>query len=226
MMSVSKLDNPVWYSLCETHKTFAVEYAGAKFYHPDYCPFGGYEYSVNIRASIDAYSRLVNNFFVVGEKPDHSDQVKIAKDLVCCQMLLHDPVTVEVPDSIVELKSSEQKRELLDLVTLVQPGYFKSKTSELGTYYGRYEHNRLVAVTGERMKMDAFTEVSAVVTHPEYTGRGYATELVAFVSNRIFTQNKIPYLHVAETNVGAIKLYEKLGFVLRRRISFWNFVKV
>lgn len=226
MTSFSKLDNPVWHSLSETHKTFAVEYIGAKFYHPDYCPFGGFELTTNIRANMDAYSSLVNNFFVVGEKPEHSDHVQLVKNLVCCQMLLNDPVEVEGSDSIVELKTPEQKRALLDLVTLVQPGYFKNKTSELGTYFGRYEGDRLVAVTGERMKMETFTEVSAVVTHPDYTGRGYAKQLVAFVSNRVFTQNKIPYLHVAETNVGAIKLYEKLGFVLRRKISFWNFSKV
>jgi predicted GNAT family acetyltransferase len=38
----------------------------------------------------------------------------------------------------------------------------------------------------------------------------------------VFNENKIPYLHVAESNIGAIKLYEKLGFATRRKISFWN----
>ena len=38
-----KLDNPVWFSLSETHQSFAVDYGSVKFYHPEYCPFGGFE---------------------------------------------------------------------------------------------------------------------------------------------------------------------------------------
>jgi predicted GNAT family acetyltransferase len=80
----------------------------------------------------------------------------------------------------------------------------------------------LVAVTGERMKMESYTEVSAVVTHPEYTGRGFAKQLVAHTVNQIFNENKTPFLHVAESNVFAINLYKKLKFKRRRKISFWN----
>ena len=107
------------------------------------------------------------------------------------------------------------------LVKLVQPGYFKSKTSHLGSYYGIFKNDELVAVTGERMKMSSFTEVSAVVTHPDHTGKGYAKQLVAHTANKLFSANKIPFLHVAETNVGAIKLYEKLGFRTRRKIKIY-----
>lgn len=79
-----------------------------------------------------------------------------------------------------------------------------------------------MAVTGERMKMNDFTEISAVVTHPRYTGKGFAKQLIAHTANNVFDENKTPYLHVAETNFGAIRLYEKLGFKTRRKISFWN----
>ena len=102
---------------------------------------------------------------------------------------------------------------------------FKKKTYTLGNYYGIYKDNQLVAVTGERMQMNDFIEVSAVITHPDHTGKGYAKQLVAFTTNRIFTQNKLPYLHVTETNTGAIGLYEKLGFTVRRKMSFWNFMR-
>ena len=30
-----RLDNPVWYSLSETHKDISINYYNAKFYHPD-----------------------------------------------------------------------------------------------------------------------------------------------------------------------------------------------
>jgi predicted GNAT family acetyltransferase len=76
------------------------------------------------------------------------------------------------------------------------------------------------------MKMNHFTEVSAVVTHPLHTGKGYARQLVAFTVNKIFDQNKIPYLHVADKNEAAIRLYQTLRFKTRTKISFWNLVKV
>jgi hypothetical protein len=37
-----KLDNPVWNSLNEIHKSYSLEYKGLKFYNPEYCPFGGF----------------------------------------------------------------------------------------------------------------------------------------------------------------------------------------
>jgi predicted GNAT family acetyltransferase len=75
------------------------------------------------------------------------------------------------------------------------------------------------------MKMNDFTEVSAIITHPDHTGKGYAKQLITYVVNAIFDENKIPYLHVVESNIGAIKLYEKLGFVTRRKMSLWNITK-
>ncbi|WP_243839334.1 GNAT family N-acetyltransferase [Flavobacterium sp. S87F.05.LMB.W.Kidney.N] len=73
--------------------------------------------------------------------------------------------------------------------------------------------------------MNDFTEVSAIITHPDYTGKGYAKQLTAYVVNQIFTENKTPFLHVVESNIGAINLYEKLGFVTRRKMRFWNITK-
>ena len=219
-----KLDNPVYHSLSEMHKDFAIDYNGVNFYHPDYCPFGGFINPYKILEGIDTYSNLTSNFYVVGEKPLYSKGVTLVKNLVCNQMLLNKPVDIEINEQIIELKLMNHKNDLFNLVNLVQPGYFKSKTPELGRYYGIYKSDKLIAVTGERMKTNLYTEVSAVVTHPEHRGKGYAQQLTAYASNRIFLENKIPYLHVAETNINAKRLYEKLGFVTRRKITFWNFI--
>ncbi|WP_144282199.1 GNAT family N-acetyltransferase [Chryseobacterium echinoideorum] len=224
-MERRKLDNPTWYSLVETHKDFAVDYNNSvKFYKPQYCPFGGFIEQDTIETGIDKYSLLTNNFYVVGNRPDFSDKVKLVKELVCNQMLLNEPIDIEISEQVTELKTTNQKDDLFELVNLVQPGYFMSNTSELGKYYGIYKNDKLIAVTGERMKMNEYTEISAVVTHPEHIGKGYAKQLIAHTCSQIFSENKIPYLHVADTNVGAIRLYEKLGFGTRRKISFWNFV--
>ena len=220
---IKKLDNPVWSSLNETHNTFSIEYEGIKFYAPEYCPFGGFIKLENSSDGIDNYSAKNNNFYVVGEKPLFSNALTLNKNLVCNQMILDKPINISINEQIVELKTQHQKTELFHLVNMIQPGYFNNKTSDLGNYFGIYKDKKLIAVTGERMKMNEFTEISAVITHPKHTGKGYAKQLIKQTTNQIFKENKIPYLHVAESNIGAIKLYEKLGFTTRRKISFWNF---
>jgi GNAT superfamily N-acetyltransferase len=218
---IKKLDNPVWYSLSETHKNFSINYKDSKFYAPDYCPFGAFESENEISSQIDEYSKLIDSFFIVGNKPTFSEKIILKNELVCLQMIIETVIYLEIREKIIKLNGKHDD-SLLDLVNLVQPGYFKTKTVFMGDYYGIFNDDKLVAVTGERMKMNDFTEVSAVVTHPSYTGRGYAKQLTSYTVNKIFEQNKIPYLHVAEKNNGAIRLYETLGFKTRRKISFWN----
>ena len=126
-METNKLDNPTWYSLSETHKDFAVEYDGIKFYHPDYCPFGGFINSEKTATGIEEYSSLTNNFFVVGNKPNSNDKVLLNNELVCNQMMVDKQINVEIKEDIIELQSSIHKVDLFNLVNLVQPGYFKNK---------------------------------------------------------------------------------------------------
>jgi predicted GNAT family acetyltransferase len=102
----------------------------------------------------------------------------------------------------------------------VQPGFIREKTVQIGSYFGIYSGKKLIAASGERIKMNSFTEVSAVVTLPDFRKRGYAQQLLKKTTDKIFSENKIPILHVDENNVHAIKLYEKLGFVTRRKIGF------
>ena len=224
MENATKLDNPVWFSLSETHHTFAVDYSNLKFYHPDYCLFGGFKNNENTSTSIDDYSALADNFFIVGEKPELPQNLKLKSELVCLQMVIENKITVRPGESITEL-TFEHENVLYQLVNLVQPGYFRKKTSALGNYFGIFKEGKLVAVTGERMKMNEFVEISAIVTHPDHTGNGYARQLIAKNVNNIIDLGKTPYLHVVESNTRAIRLYEQLGFYTRQKISFWNIVK-
>jgi GNAT superfamily N-acetyltransferase len=216
----NKLDNPVWYSLSENHQEFAIDYENAKFYNPDYCPFGSFTHSENTAITTKEYAVLIDNFYIVGGMQEIADTLKIAKELVCLQMVINSKIQLPIDSEIVKL--TEDHNEILcDLVNLVQPGYFKTKTILLGDYYGIFKNNQLIAITGERMKMNSFTELSAIITHPDHTGKGYAKQLITHVVNAIFDQGKIPFLHVAKNNSGAIVLYEKLGFTTRRKMSFW-----
>jgi GNAT superfamily N-acetyltransferase len=106
--------------------------------------------------------------------------------------------------------------EMLELTALTKPGPFEKRTHELGTYLGIRCEGKLIAMAGERMKVPGFTEVSAVSTHPEHTGHGYARILMNTIMQGIFNRGETPFLHVREGNARAIALYERLGF--RNRI--------
>ena len=129
---MDKLDNPSWYSLSETHEGFAVDYNDIKFYHPDYCPFGGFTNPVGTEKGISLDARLTNNFFVVGDKPKFNDQVRLNNELVCHQMVLSERINLQVDEDIIELRTQIHKADLFSLVNLVQPGYFRDRTSRPG----------------------------------------------------------------------------------------------
>src|SRR5437762_5246416 len=112
---IKKLDNPVWHSLSETHKNFSIVYNHLKFYDPDYCPFGGFENGDDIAGEIDEYSKLIDSFFIVGEKPEFSERIVLKSELVCLQMIMKGFVEVEFKDPIIKL-NSKLKKSLFDLV--------------------------------------------------------------------------------------------------------------
>jgi predicted GNAT family acetyltransferase len=108
--------------------------------------------------------------------------------------------------------------DMLALVEVTHPGPFGPRTIELGEYIGVRRQGILVAMAGERMRLDGFTEISAVCVHPSCRGQGLAAELVSTLVRSIASRGETPFLHVFNSNRAAIELYLKLGFVLRRRV--------
>ncbi|MFD0151754.1 GNAT family N-acetyltransferase [Streptomyces sp. NPDC055721] len=138
------------------------------------------------------------------------------------QMIRPGGLAGEVDDGVVVL-GADSVPEMLDLVERTRPGPFWSRTPELGTYLGIREKGTLVAMAGERLRPPGWTEISAVCTAPEARGQGHAARLVGALAARIEARGEGPFLHVAEANTGAIALYEKLGFVTRKHVTFRGF---
>ncbi|HWX26940.1 MAG TPA: GNAT family N-acetyltransferase [Steroidobacteraceae bacterium] len=118
---------------------------------------------------------------------------------------------------IVELDASDVP-DMLALVEATHPGPFGPRTIELGQYIGVRRQGMLVAMAGERMRLDGFTEISAVCVHPSCRGQGLAAELVSTLARSIASRAETSFLHVFNSNRPAIELYRKLGFVLRRHM--------
>jgi len=114
----------------------------------------------------------------------------------------------------------QDSAEMIELTSLTKPGPFGTRTHELGTYLGIRSAGKLVAMAGERLKVPGHTEVSAVCTHPDHTGHGYARLLTTEIMRRIRDRGETPFLHVRGDNTRAIDLYKRLGFRERKSGHF------
>lgn len=107
---------------------------------------------------------------------------------------------------------------MVELATLTEPGPFRSGTHELGGFYGVFEGGHLMSMAGQRTRPPGYVEVSAVCTHPEARGKGYARTLMLQVMRDIHAEGLTPYLHSWAFNDAAIRVYTDLGFVLRHSL--------
>ncbi len=214
-----RLDNPVWSALTESHLAFAGGSGPIRYYEAGFSPFVGT--FGNPDASVFDEVSHMDVFYMVGDLPGLPPHIQIETELRCLQMLWTKDTLLSDTLDIIPL-TEENAGELSDLVNLVQPGLFSPRTRLMGDYYGIFEDGKLVSVSGERLKTNLFTEVSSVINHPDYLGKGYAGHLVSCVTRKIHSEGRLPMLHVLEVNTRAIRLYEKLGYTVRRKISFWK----
>ncbi len=142
------------------------------------------------------------------------ESLQVARTFELVQMLgehtggAHDPEAVTLGSADVP--------EMLELVRLTEPGPFFQRTIELGRYIGIRHDGALVAMAGERLRFDGWTEISAVCTVPTYRGQGLASRLVSTLVADIQRRRECVFLHALTSNTSAIRLYEELGFCVRR----------
>ncbi len=133
------------------------------------------------------------------------------------QMVCEKPISQKIKEDLVKLERKHWD-EMYELISTVFPGYYLPGTPVMGDYFGIFAADKLVAIAGERLTMHGLTEISAVVTHPNYQGRGYAQQLVSYLDDKNLQSGSIPFLHTGHKNERAIKIYELLGYTKRRII--------
>lgn len=109
---------------------------------------------------------------------------------------------------------------IYDLAMMTRPGPFRPRTFDFGGFIGVKEQGRLVAMAGTRLRVEGFSEVSAVCTHPDWRGRGLAQALMRVVCGRILDEGDAVFLHAFADRQATIGLYRSLGFEVRQRIVY------
>ena len=135
-------------------------------------------------------------------------------------MVLSDPSAArsEAPDGLRALTEADVPA-MLELVERTDPGPFGRDTIAFGGYLGVWRGQRLVAMAGRRMSPGSWVEVSAVCTDPDFRGQGLARRVIGQVAGGIDADGRRPFLHVMRSNLGAIGLYESMGFSVRREVD-------
>lgn len=216
------LDNAVWWALASRHADMAQEHGRARRYHSDISVFAALE-----TFDAESWDDLASLLGAAGTcalfRGDIPSRVPPGWDVISRgrgrQMIVDFSQLAEVESVVVRPLQAQDVPQMLELVALTKPGPFRPRTIEMGRYFGHFEGGRLVSLAGERLGFDGHTEISAVCTHPDVRGRGLATSMTRHVAAAIFERGDQPFLHVAESNSDALRVYANLGFVERRFVD-------
>jgi ribosomal protein S18 acetylase RimI-like enzyme len=216
------LDNVIWQALTTRQSEFALSFGQARRFMPEVtslCAFleptdQGYESLAALVGAGGTAAVFLDEPYQPRRGWEHVGGAPLLQ-MVCAN---GDGESASQPDQpdFIELSEADVP-EMLELAALTKPGPFGNRTRELGNYLGIRRDGKLVAMAGERMKVPGHAEVSAVCTHPEHTGKGYARMLMSEIMRRIRERGETPFLHVRQDNVRAIEIYERLGFRTRVR---------
>jgi ribosomal protein S18 acetylase RimI-like enzyme len=214
------LDNPVWAALTGPHARFAEVDGAAARYEADLTPFAALADDADPRAWADLATLIGpgRSALLTGPALRAPDGWEVLGADEGVQLV---DVAVEAePDAEAVLLGDSDFADMLDLVTRTRPGPFLPRAMELGAFLGIRRDGKLIAMAGERIQPPGWTEISAVCTDPDHRGQGLAARLVRAVAAGIRGRGDTPMLHAAATNVGAIRLYQALGFEPRTRTRF------
>ncbi|MBX3480282.1 MAG: GNAT family N-acetyltransferase [Caulobacter sp.] len=215
------LDQPVWSALTGRQSDRAQVMGSAIRLDP---AFGLFAATPDLsRSSLTDLGRLIGAhgeaaLFETGS-PSAVPGVLITATAACWQMVASALTASGTASVQVDRLGPADAADMLDLATVTQPGPFRARTGELGGFVGVREGGRLIAMAGERLRPDGFTEVSGVCTAPDQRGRGLAGALMRVVASEILARGELPFLHSYAHNTGAIRLYESLGFRHRATLT-------
>lgn len=222
------LNNPAWHALTSGNRSLAHGSGPVRYFWNDVSPFAGLE--ENSVEQFDELARLVSFdsplAIVLPTATTLPAPWSIIQQIAVWQMVYIAPLhKLPSATSVVQLGSADVP-EMLKLTKLTNPGPFEHNTLRFGHYEGIYEGDRLIAMAGQRMHPQPYAEISAVCTHPDFLGRGLASQLLVRQIHRIKAAGEIPFLHVKSENSRAITVYRNLGFEKRKEVVIYIIQKI
>lgn len=207
------LDHPIWSALTGPHAGLAIGGEGALRYPADISPFAAVR--DDSPESLAALATLLQGeesvVLVRSTPPVLPPDLELVTQAMAMQMVAAD-ATPDTASADPELLGPDDHPAMYELATLTRPGPFAPRSMTLGTFWGIRDQGRLVAMAGERLRQDDWTELSGVCVHPEQRGRGFGRLLSSHVARNIRARGERPYLHAYSSNSIAIELYRSLGF--------------
>ena len=217
------LNNPVYHALLSGDRRFSLGSDNVKFFDEQVSPFAGFEQGYD-KGFADLYDLLPPGRKILYAIPSVITQPpgwKLLDEIRGLQFVYEAGSEIKTGfPNIVPLEQIHVA-QMMQLASLTRPGPFGSKTIDFGYYFGIFDNQELVAMTGQRLHVQNFTEISAVCTHPGHTGKGYAHSLIQHQLQLILQQGQQAFLHVRENNDRAIALYQRMGFVISRPMNFY-----
>jgi ribosomal protein S18 acetylase RimI-like enzyme len=210
------LDNPAYSALCGPHAKYAEVRGRVRQYEPDVAPFLAMPAPPSAQDWRDAAALIAPGALaaVLSDGGELGDGWMLTRTFDLQQMVGERVTGAECAEA-VSLGAADVP-EMLALVAETEPGPFLPRTVELGDYLGIRRDGVLVAMAGERLRFDGWTEISGVCTKPGHRGAGLASQLIGALIAGIQRRSERPFLHVLATNTGAIRIYEGLGFRVRQ----------
>ena len=217
------LDNMIWNAISTGNNDIAIINGDVGCYLPEIAPFAGMKVfnEPNLKKLYEFIPANRSVAISSLHKMDHDEsRWKLIQPMDVTQMVYeHSVNTFSTKNSplIVPL-SEENVPQMIELTALTRPGPFLQQTIRFKNYFGIFTEGRLAAMSGQRMHPSPYMEVSAVCTHPDFRGMGYAKALMLHVMKLILDNSFTPFLHVLSNNSNAIELYKTIGFRTRKQI--------
>lgn len=221
------LDNPCWNALNTGNNNLAEGNEQVKYFPAEVAPFVGLPAwnAVGFKHLYDVISPERRIAFMNSTEVEIPGEWEVVDYLVALQMVHTNPAPDLTASSPIVPLQDKHIEQMIALTRMTHPGPFFKRTIEFGNYEGIFNDNELASMAGQRLHAGEYMEISAVCTHPDHTGNGYASQLISSQIHQIRSASAIPFLHVKDDNLQAIKLYKSLGFELRNRMHIYSIKK-
>lgn len=222
---MKELENPIWAALNSAQQHFSIPTGAALRYPADVAPFCAVAEQGVALSEEDLAEVPDGSYYFLGAMPQLPEGWAL-QPLSGVLQMVYEGGPLAAPDASAIRVLAADDPAMVELTNIAFPGYFRPRTGEMGKYAGIHdEGGRLVALSGERMDLGHLREVSAVCTHPDFTGRGYARRLVEFIMYGMQQQDVRPMLHVGAANARAQALYRSMGYVATRELPHARLVR-